>query len=217
MPPRIKLTRVLQRVALWGVSSASVLGGGACSPLTSLSPENDGEARDGSAVYPFETEFDIHERADGGLDISLPEADGPLTLEVGVPSPESEILFGSLRPGGDIPFAGVGQSGLTARIGLRVPATDSAASLDRIVHVDMVRVDAPEVRPAQNRLRDFPSSLRCTDGDCILVPLHLQILHLNDLDALDGTIVAVKARVEDPDDPGKYGETYSWGVLTYMR
>ena len=124
------------------------------------------------------------------------------------------IQFQELTPGGMIPFDGIGQTGLTARVGLRVRTPSGAPLPEAIVQVDIVRVDDDSIRPAMNLLRDSPTNLRCDEeGTCIYVPLHLQILHLNSRTMLEGTVVTVKAHIEDPEDSGLFGTAYSWGVL----
>lgn len=205
-------TRPYLRPVFAACLGAALLASAGCTRIVDItlpSPDAGAPIEDGGVP-------DIVE-VDGGFDVVLPPPKGVLSVEVGVPD-ETGIYYAEMEPGGEIPFAGVGQTGLTARVGLRV-TTPSGAPLEKaIVRVDMVRVDDDSVRPAENRLRDSATELRCDDdGVCIYVPMHLQITHLNSRARLEGTVVWVRAYFEDAEDPDVSGTAYGWGVLRRLN
>ncbi len=141
----------------------------------------------------------------------LPEATGPLEVELGALDPLTGVDLLPLNDGCSIPIGGVGQAGLTARLALRF-RTESEPSRDAYARVTLVNYLDREREPAPNNGPGVVRRWDCReDGWCYLAPLLVEISHLNRLPALEGTLVTFSAEVEAADDPSSVGSTHGWG------
>ncbi len=140
----------------------------------------------------------------------LPGASGPLQVELGARDPETGIDFLPLGENCSIPIGGLGQAGLTARLALRTRSDEPVR--DAYAVVTLVNFADPEREPAPNNGPGVPRRFDCRqDGWCYLVPLLIEISHLNRLPDLEGTVVTFSAEVTSVDDSTMSGSSYGWG------
>jgi hypothetical protein len=72
----------------------------------------------------------------------------------------------------------------------------------------------PPREPAQNNGPGVVRGWNCReDGWCYLVPLLVEVSHLNRLPELEGTVVTFSAEVTDSEDSSLTGTTYGWGAF----
>ncbi len=140
----------------------------------------------------------------------LPSASGPLEVELGARDSETGIDFLPLDENCSIPIGGLGQAGLTARLALRTRSDEPLR--DAYAVVTLVNFADPEREPAPNNGPGVPRRFDCRqDGWCYLVPLLIEISHLNRLPDLEGTVVTFSAEVTSVDDSAISGSSFGWG------
>lgn len=143
---------------------------------------------------------------------SLPDASGPIEVQLGGRDPTTGTDFVAFDEGCGIPIGGIGQAGLTARFALRV--RDSEPLERAYVALTLLSVSDPEREPANNNGQGVVRALDCrADGWCYLVPLLVEISHLNRLPDLEGTVVTFSVEVTAADDQASSGTLYGWGAF----
>lgn len=140
----------------------------------------------------------------------LPMASGPVEVQLGARDATTGTGFVAFDSRCGIPIGGEGQAGLTARFALRVR---SERTLDRAyVALTLVNFADPAREPAPNNGQGVVRALNCrADGWCYLVPLLVEISHLNDPAELAGTVVTFGIRVAAAADEALFGTLHGWG------
>ncbi len=151
---------------------------------------------------------------DGGLPegVVIPDAGGPLELEIGIADFDSDLGFGEFAEGGAIPIGGLGQAGLTARLAVRVREVEGADLSQAFVRMEVTNVLSSE-RPSGVREFEVPDQLTCEGGWCYPTPIRVEVSHLAKLTELEGTVVTVDASIVVVSDESLTGSAHSWGYF----
>ncbi len=140
----------------------------------------------------------------------LPSSSGSLRIELGARNAETGVDFLPLGETCVIPIGGIGQAGLTARLALRTWSEEPVR--DAYVRITLVNFSDPERDPAPNNGPGVVRRFDCReDGWCYLVPILVEISHLNRLPELEGTVVTFSAEVVSSEDSDVSGASYGWG------
>lgn len=141
---------------------------------------------------------------------SVPEDEGDLRIEIGVPDAQ-ELEFVGSYPGGPVPIAGLGQVGLTARLAVRVEADDLDLAT---IRVELRNLGDESRDPGVNNNADLEQPLDCRDdGYCYPVIQRVEVSHLNRLPELEGTVVSIAVTVVSADNEARAGTAHSWGYF----
>lgn len=146
--------------------------------------------------------------------VVLAPSSGPWEVEIGTPGGVTGFRFEALPQGGIVPIGGVGQAGLTARFAVRAKAADLTELQDASVRLEIDNIDDATRDPGVNNTADARADFRCSpDGWCYLVPLLVEITHLNKLPELEGTRITIDVTVQSLSSAPQRGSTSSWGEL----
>jgi hypothetical protein len=133
-----------------------------------------------------------------------------LRIELGARNAETGVDFQPFGETCAVPIGGIGQAGLTARLALRTKSEEPVR--DAYVRITLVNFSDPERDPAPNNGPGVERRFDCReDGWCYLVPILIEISHLNRLPALEGTVVTFSAEVDSSENSDVFGATYGWG------
>lgn len=142
----------------------------------------------------------------------LPMDSGPLDVDVGVPDYSTGLGYGPFEAGGEIPIAGLGQAGLTARLVVRVKEAPGVDFKHLFVRVLLVNVRDMAVRPGVREF-DVPDAFRCEKGWCYSTSIRVEISHLAPLEELEGSLIRVQVDVRSDVDSGLSSTSYTWGYF----